>query len=218
MDESGALRGGSLVSKKNKPEVAEQQASIDGPERLYEFADSVNAEIEAAEAAEEAKKEREKWLLFRLDQELFTVPVARIQEILRIQRITPVPHAPYTVRGITNLRGHVIPVVDLRVRLGLKAAEITPSSRILITVSKERALGLLVDEVEQILNLDPDAVEPPPADVMTGHSEYIAGIYRNADQLAVLLEVDRVLVIPESLEQVNAEAISNREELEPVGS
>jgi purine-binding chemotaxis protein CheW len=101
------------------------------------------------------------------------------------------------VRGITNRRGRVLAVVDLRVRLGLPAAVVTPLSRILVVDSRTRTLGLLVDAALQVVKLLPSALETPPADVMTERSDYILGVYHVTDQLIVALDLDRVLLIHE---------------------
>jgi purine-binding chemotaxis protein CheW len=142
--------------------------------------------------------------MFGLAGETFAMPVAAVQETLRVSTITRVPHAPFPVSGIMNMRGRVVPVVNLRVRLGLPAAEIDSSSRILITSSHGRLMGLLVDSAQQVVRIDMNAVEAPPPDVMTAQSEYIVGVYRHMETLLILLDVERALSIPDSLQPVGA--------------
>lgn len=160
---------------------------------IYAFADSL-ARSETKETRQ-AEERLETWVTFALAGESFGLPVTHVQEILRVTQITRVPHTPAAVRGVTNMRGRVLPVVDLRVRLGLEAATIDPHSRVLVVTSRGRLLGLLVDAVQQVLRLDRDQVEPPPPDVMTAQSDYILGVYHQGDGLAILLDVDKVLIV-----------------------
>ena len=175
---------------------------VAGPERLYAFVDRLERR---GQEAEEKKEEPETWVTFELAEEIYALPVSRVQEVLRVTGVTRVPHAPAPIRGITNLRGRVLAVVDLRVRLGLKAAELTPQSRIVVVTSRERSIGLLVDAARQVVKLLPSGMQPPPADVMTERSDFIRGVYHKEEVLLVLLDVDRVLWIHEGLD-LEAEA------------
>ncbi|HKV13270.1 MAG TPA: chemotaxis protein CheW [Thermoanaerobaculia bacterium] len=189
------------------PQPGEGDASqavlpVAGPERLYAFVDRLERR---GQEAEEKKEEPETWVTFELAEEIYALPVSRVQEVLRVTGVTRVPHAPAPIRGITNLRGRVLAVVDLRVRLGLKAAELTPQSRIVVVTSRERSIGLLVDAARQVVKLLPSGMQPPPADVMTERSDFIRGVYHKEEVLLVLLDVDRVLWIHEGLD-LEAEA------------
>lgn len=179
------------------------QQPVAGPERLYAFVDRL--ERRGMQEAEEKKEEPETWVTFELAEEIYALPVSRVEEVLRVTGITRVPHAPAPIRGITNLRGRVLAVVDLRVRLGLKAAELTPQSRIVVVTSRERSIGLLVDAARQVVKLLPSGMQPPPADVMTERSDFLRGVYHTEESLIVLLDVDRVLWIHEGLD-LEAEA------------
>lgn len=159
------------------------------PEPLFTFTDSLNVSSQQVEKPVAL----ETWVTFKLAGEMFALPVTHVYEILRVSGITRVPHAPPIVRGVTNMRGRVLPVIDLRVRLGLQSEEPTQHSRILVVTSCGRSLGLLVDGVHQVVRLDRLAVEPPPPDVMTPQSHYIVGVYHPDDTLIILLDVDRVL-------------------------
>jgi len=161
-------------------------------EAVYAFADSLAGEHEAAPD----KRERiETWVTFALGGETYALPVSHVLEILRVAGITRVPHAPPVIRGVTNMRGKVLPVVDLRARLGLEAAETTAQSRILVVASRGRLLGLLVDAVQQVERIDLQTVQAPPPDVMTTQSDYIIGVCQLGTRLAVLLDVGLVLVL-----------------------
>jgi len=163
-----------------------------GPDRVLEFADSLQ---EAVVAEDERERELETWVTCRLEGEIFALPVAQVQEILRVQNLTRVPHAPLPVRGVTNMRGYVLPVVDLRMRLAMESVELTPLHRIMVISSKGRLIGLLVDGVEQVLQIDRLTVEPPPADVVTERSYYILGVSHRDGELVILLDADRVLQV-----------------------
>ena len=165
-----------------------------GPEQIYTFADS----LEVREPVEEGpRREMETWVTFRLVGETFSFPVSHVQEILVVDAITRVPHAPKAMRGVTNMRGRILPVVDLRVRLELPEAPVTEESKILVAASKGRLLGLLVDSMRQVVHLDRLQVHPPPADVMTEQSDYIIGVCDLDGELVILLDVDKVLLIKE---------------------
>jgi len=164
-------------------------------ERVYAFADQLSAEQDTTSVASEAAALWETWVTFQVAGETFAFPVAFVQEILRVGTITRVPDAPYPVRGIVNVRGRVIPVVDLRLRLGLAAGEPGPAARVLIATLRGRVIGLLVDAVAQVERIDRTQVEDLPDDVVTEHSEYITGVYPRGRDLLILLDPERVLLI-----------------------
>ena len=172
-----------------------------GPERVLRFADSVAA---AAAAPAAAPAQWETWVTFGIGAERFGFAVDRVREIIRVDTITRVPHAPFPVRGIVNLRGRVVPVLDLRVRLGLPAAAVTPASRILICTAHDRLLGLLVDAAHQVARVDRLQVTAPPADVMTAQSGYVLGVYDLGGSFLILLDADQVLLVPQGAEDAPA--------------
>jgi len=163
------------------------------PERIFAFADRLDEEAEEEEEGTPAQLTT--WVAFELAGETFALPVEPIREVLRVSSITRVPHAPQPIRGVTNLRGRVIPVIDLRVRIGLEEASVGRSARVIVVRSRGRLLGLLVDTVRQVTHVDLNKVQPPPEDVMTVQSDYISGVYHQADELILLLDVDRALVV-----------------------
>ena len=172
-----------------------------GPSKILAFADSYDGDIDVAANEVEVARQMETWVMFALAEESFAFPVGFVKEILRVSTITRVPHAPYPVSGIINMRGRVVPVVDLRLRIGLPETEIDRQSRILVASSHGRLLGLLVDAVHQVVHLDLNAVAAPPDDVMTEQSEYITGVYRLPKTLLILLDVEKVLTIPAALQR-----------------
>lgn len=198
-----AKRGKQPAKTAPKKKKAKAVVAPKGPERLYDFADQVGEEAASEDAATAASAVFDTWVTFTLAGEHYALPAAAVQEILRVESITRVPHAPYTVRGIINMRGRAVPVMDFRLRLGLDEVEVGSKSRILVTETRGRFLGLLVDSAEQVASLNRDLVEPAPLDVMTGESDYIVGVYRHGETLLILLDVEKVLLISDSLEAVN---------------
>lgn len=183
---------GGRRSAKSRKKKAPEKEEAKGPDRVLRFADEMaSREVEE----EEVERELETWVTCHVEREIFALPVRQIQEILRVDKLTRVPHAPFPVRGVTNMRGHVLPVVDLRRRLGLDEAEIGRASRILVIDSKGRLIGLMVDAVQEVTEIDRLRVEDPPDDVMTDQSYYIQGVYHRGEDLFILLDADRVLEI-----------------------
>jgi purine-binding chemotaxis protein CheW len=197
------VQGGSSVGPKGNSRppdpvatggASEAALPLTGVDRVLRFADSLATKEREAEALQRL----ETWVTCRIDRELFGIPVSHVQEVLRVSGLTRVPHAPAPVRGVTNMRGHVLPVVDVRVRLGLPKEEIGTHHRVVVVVSQGRLVGLLVDAVDQVVQIDALKVESPPAEVMSSGSYYISGVYQLAEDLLILLDTDRVLEIRDS--------------------
>jgi purine-binding chemotaxis protein CheW len=132
-------------------------------------------------------------VVFQLGVELYGVEIACVHEIVRMQTITRVPRAPAFVEGVINLRGRVIPVIDLRRRFNLPAAAHTRASRIVVVEIGDQVVGLVVDGVSEVLRVDTALVEPPSPVVAGIDSEYLQGIARLPERLVILLDLDRVL-------------------------
>lgn len=130
---------------------------------------------------------------FRVGREEFSVDILNVQEIIRMSEITRVPRAPEFVEGVINLRGKVIPVLDLRKRFGLSAVERNNESRIIVVDSGATVVGLIVDSVSEVLRLPASTVEPPPEIVGGVESDYIDGVGKLDGRLVILLNLDRVL-------------------------
>ena len=189
-----------------RPEPPEAGApEPDDPQRIFAFADSLETGAEREEPAA-APQRLTSWVTFRLAGETFALPVEPVREVLRVATITRVPHAPQPIRGVTNLRGRVIPVIDLRLRIGLETRDLDRASRVMVVASRGRLLGLLVDAVHQVLHVDLNRVQAPPEDVMTVQSDYILGVYHHGEQLILLFDVDRALVIKEPAPRTEGEA------------
>jgi len=132
-------------------------------------------------------------VVFGLANEHYGVDIARVEGIIKMQAITTVPHAPEFVEGVTNLRGKVLPVIDLRCRFGLSPAEPTKDTRIVNVEMNGLTVGLVVDGVSEVQRVDPAAVEPPSPIITTIDSAYLRGIAKIGAQLVILLDLDKVL-------------------------
>lgn len=130
---------------------------------------------------------------FYLAREEYGVDVKQVQEIRRVAEITSVPRAPEFVRGVINLRGRILPVLDLRRRLGLGEVVVERASRIVVVRVKERLLGLLVDGASQVLKIPVSHVEPAPEEVVQKGGDYIRGVAKLADRLIILVDLERLL-------------------------
>ncbi len=130
---------------------------------------------------------------FKLDEEEFGVDILKVQEIIRTVEITVVPKMPGYMEGVINLRGKVIPVVNLRTRFNKPTTEQNNNTRIVVVNLNNITLGLLVDSVSEVLRLSEDVVEPPPP-IMEGgmDTEYIQSVGRLEDRLLILLDLEKV--------------------------
>ena len=139
-----------------------------------------------------ASKE-EQVVVFTLAGESYGVDIATVHEIIRMQHVTRVPRAPEFVEGVTNLRGRVIPVVDLRRRFGLAIAENTASTRIVVVEIGDHTIGAVVDSVSEVLRIPADSIELPSPVITTVDSDYLRGIAKLDGRLIILLSLDKVL-------------------------
>jgi purine-binding chemotaxis protein CheW len=150
-------------------------------------------------------------VLFDLGGEVYGVDIASVHEIIRMQPITKVPKAPFFVEGVINLRGKVIPVVDMRRRFGLAKVEQTKDNRIVVVDSSGQNIGIIVDAVTEVLRIPADSVETPSEIITTTDSDYLLGIAKRDDTMIILLDLDKVLSMAVDACQ---EIVTN----EPVGS
>lgn len=130
---------------------------------------------------------------FKIGSEEFGVDILRVQEIIRMVEITKVPQAPIYVEGVINLRGRVIPVIDLRKRLNLELAEMDKNTRIVVVDIGGNIMGMIVDSVSEVLRLPSNTIEPPP-DLVSGiDSDHISGVAKLEDRLLIFLDLSRIV-------------------------
>ncbi|HMM37740.1 MULTISPECIES: chemotaxis protein CheW [Desulfovibrio] len=130
---------------------------------------------------------------FSIGEEEFGVDILKVQEIIRTMEITKVPRAPEFVEGVINLRGKVIPIVDLRKRFGLETRDHDKHTRIIVIEINQMIVGFVVDSVSEVLRIPANTVEPPPPVVSGLESEYISGVGKLQDRLLILLDLNRLL-------------------------
>lgn len=130
---------------------------------------------------------------FKLGDEEYAIDVLKIQEIIRLMEITSVPRMEPYILGVINLRGKVIPVVDLRVRFDLERSDFDKKTRIVVVKFEKEDIGFVVDEVTEVIRIDKSIVEPTPPLVGAVGQEYILGICKYRDRLIILLDIDRVV-------------------------
>ena len=130
---------------------------------------------------------------FHIAEEEFGVDILSVQEIIRLMQITTVPRAPACIEGVINLRGKVIPVIDMRKRFNLPAIERDSRTRIIVMEFGAKIVGFLVDAVSEVLRIPADTVESAPAVVSGVGSEYIKGVGKLDDRLLILLDLDSLL-------------------------
>ena len=148
--------------------------------------------MEIVEASKAQAVELIQLVSFRLGQEEFGVEILKVQEINRMVEITKVPQAPHYCEGVINLRGKVIPVINLRKKFGLEELEWDRSTRILVCDVDGNVVGVIVDSVEEVIKIPRSTIEPAPEIVSSVDSEYIEGIAKLEKNLLIFLNVGKV--------------------------
>lgn len=149
----------------------------------------------AEEQQKNAPSREEQLVVFNLGDEQFGIDIARVQEIIRWQRVTKVPNAPSFVEGVINLRGRVIPVIDLRHRLAMKAKVQGSDTRIVVVEMQGQIVGMIVDGVSEVLHIQNTMIEPPSPVITSSGATHLRGIARLEDRLIALLDFEQMLVI-----------------------
>jgi purine-binding chemotaxis protein CheW len=146
---------------------------------------------------------------FRIGRETFGLPIALVREIVRVPEITAVPNAPNYIEGVINLRGRIIPVVDLRKRFGEKVIEPHKKNRIVVVELESRSLGLIVNSASEVMKIPPSEIEAPHNVFQEGELNYITGVGKLKGRLVILLDLTRVLQRGElrRLDEVTASAV-----------
>lgn len=142
---------------------------------------------------------------FKLENEEFGVDILKVQEINKMMNITKIPNAPSFIEGVINLRGKIIPIIDLRKRLGFHNRVYDKSTRIIVVELDGLVLGFIVDSVSEVLRIPGNTIEPPPSIVAGIESDYIEGVGKLDDRLLILLELKKIFASPERKEIENIE-------------
>src|SRR5215467_12067633 len=129
---------------------------------------------------------------FRIGRETFWLPIAIVREIVRVPKITSVPNAPDYIEGVINLRGRIIPIIDLRKRFNEKFAEPGKKNRVVVVEMEGRRIGLMVNSASEVLRIPPSEIEAPDT-VFQGELDYITGVGKLKGRLVILLDLNKVL-------------------------
>lgn len=140
-----------------------------------------------------------KYLTFVLNHEEYGLEILRVREIIGLMDITPVPQVPHCIKGIINLRGKVIPVVDLRLKFGMPEAEYTKETCTIVVDIENRLMGIIVDTVSEVLDITSKDIEPTPSLGSHVKTDFILGMGKVKGKVKILLDIDKVL----SLEELN---------------
>jgi len=133
------------------------------------------------------------FVTFKLAGQKYAVEILKVQEINNMKDITPIPNAPGYVEGAVNLRGKVIPVLNLRKKFHMAEIALSDASKIIIIDVRGIIMGVIVDAVSDVLRISSDVVEPPPAVAMSVRSEFILGVAKLPNELVILLDMDKLL-------------------------
>ena len=136
---------------------------------------------------------------FRVGEQSYALPISAVREIVRPPEITPVPQSPEHVAGVMNLRGRIVPMIDLRKRFR-QAIENSPKTRVLVIALDGRLIGLLVDSASEVLKIASEEIEPSPQLFGEDNERYVTGVAKHLGRLVILLDVNKLLPEPERAE------------------
>ena len=160
--------------------------------------------------------ETTQYLTFKLGEEVFALDVAKVREILDFTTVTRVPQTPAYMRGVINLRGSVVPVLDLRLKFGMSATEKTVNTCVIVAEmmveGEALVMGVLSDSVQEVIDLEPEQIEPAPRIGTTINTEFILGMGKHNGMFMMILDIDRVFsaggvtTVQEAVEEIAASA------------
>ncbi len=151
-------------------------------------------EIDPALDEEDEDTQADKYLFFKIARESFGIGIRHIIEIIEMQSISAVPDMPGYVKGVINLRGKVIPIVDLRLRFGIEERAYDDRTCIVVTEIDRILIGLIVDTVEEVLEIPENGIEPPPKfKTSSGKDRYISGMGKVGEQVKILIDVEKIV-------------------------
>jgi purine-binding chemotaxis protein CheW len=133
------------------------------------------------------------FLTFNLGEELYGVDILRVQEIKGYTTVTKIPNTPPHIKGVLNLRGTIVPIVELRTKFGMPTIDYTAFTVIIVVVVRDKVMGLVVDSVSDVLNIDKKDIQVPPQFGARVDVSFLNGIGKSGDKLVALLEIDRLL-------------------------
>jgi purine-binding chemotaxis protein CheW len=144
-------------------------------------------------ATETAKTREGKYLTFALEQTEYGLEILKVREIIGMMEITEVPRTPEFVRGVMNLRGKIIPVMELRLVFGMRTIEESENTRIVVVEIAGLELGIVVDGVNEVLDIHEESIEDAPSFGLSVDTDFVLGIGKRDDRVTILLDIDKVL-------------------------
>ena len=135
----------------------------------------------------------DKYLTYWTDKQLFGVPIVDVVQIIKMQKITAIPEFPSYVKGIINLRGSIIPLIDVRLRLGKPEIEYNERTCIIVTSIREKEIGFIVDEVDEVVNIGKESITAPPKISVDCQNAYLTGIATQEDRIVLLVDAAKIL-------------------------
>ncbi len=140
--------------------------------------------------------ETDQFLAFKLEDEVFAFDISKVREVLEFDTLTKVPQTPKMMKGVINLRGNVVPVIDMRIKFGMGETEKTVNTVIIIIEidldSESTMIGALVDSVNEVMDLDTEHIEPPPKIGTKLNTEFIRGMGKQGGQFIIILDIERI--------------------------
>ncbi|WP_227368289.1 chemotaxis protein CheW [Halomonas sp. M20] len=155
-----------------------------------------NAQLQQANAANLDAHSSE-FLVFSLGEEEYAVDILKVQEIRGYENVTRIANAPDFIKGVTNLRGVIVPIVDLRIKFHLDNIEYGGQTVVIVVNVGERVVGIVVDGVSDVMTLSPDQIKPAPEFGVTMSSDYLSGLGSLEDRMLVLVDIDKLLTSEE---------------------
>jgi purine-binding chemotaxis protein CheW len=152
-------------------------------------------------------------VIFELNGEIYGLDIAIVHEIIRMQPVTRVPKAPAYVEGVINLRGKVIPVIDLGKKFGIEGVERGKNSRVVVVNIREATIGVIVDAVTEVMRIPGDLVEPVTGIVTYGHMDYLDGVAKVGEKMVILLALEKLLVEDKKLAAIALKSNMGKPEL-----
>jgi len=153
--------------------------------------------------------EAAQYLTFKLEDEVYATDISRVREVLEYSRVTKVPRTPDYMRGVINLRGRVVPVIDLKLRFGMSRTEQTVNTCVIIVEvnleGESIIIGALADSVQEVIEMDPSVIEPPPRIGTKLNTDFISGMGKRDERFVIILDINKVFS-GERLDMVKATA------------
>lgn len=156
-----------------------------------------------------SKETEIQFVVFKLGTEEYGIPITQVREINRLTTPTKIPKSPSFVEGVINLRGQIIPIVDLKKRFDLELTEYSGEARVMVVEIKDQVCGIIVDEVSEVLRMATASIEPPPGMIANIDIEYIAGVGKVGERLLIILDINKLLTDEEQMALVD---IGNKQE------